>query len=105
AIVWSLAASVNSLAQTTQFLNKPVTAWTKDLADNRAPVRRSAAFALGRIGEEAILGFPSLIRLVRKDRDAGVREMAAAAIGDIVRALPGGGRGLWSEAGAALSET
>ncbi len=60
-------------------------------------LRRSAAFALGRIGDDALPAVPALIRRLRDDSDAGVRDMAASAIGDIARASKGGAREMWTE--------
>ncbi len=58
--------------------------WDADLAalltDNSAPVRRRAALAAGRIGDEqAVL---PLIALMRGDADMNVRAMAAFALGE-----------------------
>jgi len=63
------------------------------LADERAAVRRRAALAAGRIGDEGAVG--PLSALLRRDIDEGVRAAAAFALGEVE-----------SEAGAeALLET
>jgi HEAT repeat protein len=56
------------------------------LKDQDATVRRSAAFALARIGPEAKEAAPALI-VALKDQDAAVRRSAAEALGQIATAL------------------
>jgi len=51
------------------------------LKDANAAVRRRAALAAGRIGDERAVA--ALASLLRSDADAGVREMAAFALGEI----------------------
>lgn len=65
-----------------EFLGKPLTAWAQDLSSSDARVRRSGAFALGRLGPAAVTALPQLIEALA-DRDAGVREAAASAVGEI----------------------
>jgi HEAT repeat protein len=84
------------------FLGKPSGRWQQELADAQPAVRRSAAFALGRLG--AIEAVPDLLTRLQEDRDPGVREMAATAIGDIIKAQRGGDRELWQQAGPALEK-
>ena len=59
--------------------------WDTDLqtllADKNAEVRRRAALAAGRIGDERAV--PALISLLQKDSDEGVRAMAAFGLGEI----------------------
>ena len=50
-------------------------------ADKNPLVRRRAALAAGRIGDEGAVA--PLIELLQKDRDSGVRMMAAFALGEI----------------------
>ena len=76
--------------------------WRTELSDPDAKVRRSAAFALGRIGDDALSAAPELVKRLRQDDEAGVRDTAAAAIGDIAKALKGNGRNLWTESGGTL---
>jgi cyclophilin family peptidyl-prolyl cis-trans isomerase/HEAT repeat protein len=51
-------------------------------------VRARAALAAGRIGHEAAV--PALVRLVERDPQAGVRETAAFALGEIESVTPAG---------------
>ncbi len=85
------------------FLRKSVDTWRNELVQSQAAQRRSAAFALGRMGVEARQAVPELARRVLQDPDAGVRDAAAAAIGDIVRDFKGGDAGqIWTNAGGTL---
>lgn len=88
--------------QTPLFLGKSAESWQGELNDANAKVRRSAAFALGRIGEDARSAAPALARRLLQDSDAGVRDMAAAALGDIARALKDDAGDLWREASGTL---
>ena len=56
------------------------------LADNNPKVRKRAALAAGRIGDERAV--PVLAEMLLTDRDMDVRQMAAFALGEIE--LPGG---------------
>jgi HEAT repeat protein/beta-lactamase regulating signal transducer with metallopeptidase domain len=58
------------------------------LADRDTEVRRSAAMALGSLGDPRSV--EALMQALRKDTDAGVREMAAWALGELEdrRAVP-----------------
>jgi len=96
-----------SLTATTQgrapvFLGKSLDRWQKALSDPDAKVRRSAAFALGRMGEDARTAVPLLATRLREDDNASVRDMAASAMGDIAKAIKGGDRTVWSDAGGTL---
>jgi HEAT repeat protein len=86
------------------FLGKPLKVWRNELASRDSGVRRSAAFALGRMGGEAYQAAPDLVARLQKDTDAGVRDMAATALGDIAASSPGGGLDVWDKAGAALEK-
>jgi HEAT repeat protein len=81
-----LLGAMALLAPTTHgstFLKKSLNEWRDALEKaERADHRRSAAFALGQIGEPVAID--ALVACVQKDKDAGVREMAARAVGDIV---------------------
>ncbi|HEY3025800.1 MAG TPA: HEAT repeat domain-containing protein, partial [Pyrinomonadaceae bacterium] len=70
--------------------------WSDDLSalltDQNAQVRRRAALAAGRIGDDRAV--PSLADMVLTDRDVDVRQMAAFALGEIES--PGGGYALTS---------
>jgi HEAT repeat protein len=105
-----LACAVVSLAapaawsQPDSFLGKPLSQWAGDLQDKDPQVRRSAAFALGRIGAPGMTYAADLVRLARSDSEATVREMAVCAIGDMARAAPGSATDLWTEAGPVLQK-
>jgi HEAT repeat protein len=86
------------------FLNRSLPDWLRELNAPQPEVRRSAAFALGKMGGQAYVAVRPLVSRIRTDRDAGVRETAAAAVGDIVVDSGGVLRGLWTEAGPALEE-
>src|SRR5438128_10877229 len=70
--------------------------WSDDLsgllADQDANVRRRAALAAGRIGDERAV--PLLADMVLMDSDVEVRQMSAFALGEIES--PGGGYALTS---------
>jgi HEAT repeat protein len=83
------------------FLGRSADTWAHELSDDRPAVRRSAAFALGRIGGEALIATPELETCLH-DPDPGVRAMSAEALGDIVLALHGGGQTVWEAAAPAL---
>jgi HEAT repeat protein len=95
-----IAPSVH--ARTPFFLGKSLERWQRELSDPDTKTRRSAAFALGRIGDDARSTAPDLVKRLRGDSDAAVRDMAASALGDIARSLKGGTRSLWQESGGTL---
>jgi HEAT repeat protein len=79
-------ACVPAAARAQQFLGKPMPEWRANLAADKTPAeRRSAAFALGKIGEPAKEALGDLAARLG-DPDAGVREAAAFAIGEICAA-------------------
>jgi HEAT repeat protein len=86
------------------FLGKSLDRWRKGLSAPDANVRRSAAYALGRMGEDAHTAVPLLVKRLLADDKASVRDMAASAIGDIAKALKGSDRipDRWQNAGGAL---
>ncbi|HYT89526.1 MAG TPA: HEAT repeat domain-containing protein [Gemmataceae bacterium] len=66
-----------------EFLGKSVELWQENLAPTKsAAERRSAAFALGKLGKAAVNALAALAQRL-DDPDAGVRETAAFAIGEI----------------------
>jgi HEAT repeat protein len=72
-----------SPAQGPQYLGKSLDAWAKEL-DSKDPVsRRSAAFALGKMGGRAGDYLAPLLKLLREDAVASVRQAAAHAVGEI----------------------
>jgi len=89
-------------AGTSLFLGKSLEAWRKELTHRDASVRRSAAFALGRMGEEARSAVAQLVRLLQEEPDAGVRDMAASALGNIARALKDDNAAVWAKSGGLL---
>jgi HEAT repeat protein len=68
--------------QEPSFLGKPLSKWMEELGSQDARIRRSAAFALGKIGFASVQAVPKLTKLL-KDKNAGVREAAASALGDV----------------------
>jgi HEAT repeat protein len=65
------------------FLGKSQAQWEKDLDPGKSvKQRRSAAFALGKMGKKAVTALGKLGERL-DDQDAGVREAAAFAIGEI----------------------
>src|SRR5262245_41297677 len=72
-----------SSAAANSFLARDQRDWMKDLSRKDPAARRSAAFALGRMGRDAAGALSELAQRAENDPDAGVREMAAAAIGEI----------------------
>jgi len=91
-------------AGTPVFLDKPLALWQKELTHRDASVRRSAAFALGRMGENARSAVSQLVRLLQEDADAGVRDMAASALGDIARALKDDNVAVWFKSSRILMQ-
>jgi HEAT repeat protein len=94
ALLASLAALLLATATPAQapftFLEKDRRAWARDLTSPDASARRSAAFALGKLGANADAELGKLLALVLKDPDAGVRAAAATAVGDIAFDLKAG---------------
>jgi HEAT repeat protein len=104
AVAWgvALAAAPPARAQGGKFLGRSLLAWMEDLRKPDARVRRSAAFALGRLGDDAYIAAGELARRAVDDRDAGVREMSASAVGDIAVDFKGNLETLWEKVGADL---
>jgi HEAT repeat protein len=92
-----LVAIVQPVRADTEFLGKKSADWLKDLRNPQGEVRRGAAFALGKCAAaDAVL---PLVRAL-SDENAGVRDAAAYALGEIVaerKAVT-----LWSEVGEPL---
>lgn len=100
---WLVALNVSvAHARPSIFLGKSANGWRKNLKSPDASVRRSAAFALGRLGESARHTVPELERLLRDDKGEKVRDMAASALGDIARALQGENEEAWNQCGGRL---
>jgi len=82
-----LASPATVFGQTSDFLGRNGTEWAKQLTVAEVGQRRSAAFALGRIGADAEFYLPRLLDRALKDDNPGVRETAAMAVGDILLAV------------------
>jgi HEAT repeat protein len=67
------------------YLGKSVETWASELTSKDTAARRSAAFALGKLGSAANARLPDLVRIAQKDTDAKVREAAAFAVGEICK--------------------
>src|SRR5207244_8418281 len=61
------------------FLDQPLSQWLKALNGSDVKARRSAAFALGKIGADAAEAMPALAGAL-EDADATVRDAAAFAL-------------------------
>jgi HEAT repeat protein len=70
------------------FLGKTTDGWITELKSADPRARRSAAFALGKLGQDAPEVIAALLDPLNDDADESVRDMAAIALGDIV-ARPG----------------
>ena len=99
-----LCALAAAPARGQSFLGKRLPEWLAGLDSRDASVRRSAAFALGKMGADGYRAVPGLVKHLGQDPDAGVREAVAAALGDVAAATRGGGPGLWGDAGSALEK-
>lgn len=88
-LAWMIlfAAPAIGLAQSHDFLGRNATEWSRELTAKEVGRRRAAAFALGRIGENAQQYLPRLLERALKDDNPGVRETAAMALGDVLLAL------------------
>lgn len=85
ALAVALILLVQLRAQDTSFLGRSAQQWAADLSHTNPQVRRSAAFALGQLREQAAAALPWLVRLLH-DADPSVRESAAVALGQMRRA-------------------
>ncbi len=103
---WSIEGRPAAVAQAPGLLKKPAAVWGNKLKDPSPKVRRSAAYALGRLGTEAggYLYVGDLAKRVGIDKDAGVRDASATAIGEILQDFKGDSSGLYRDAGAALKK-
>ena len=97
-----IASSAPLSAEQSGFLGKPANHWTDDLKPAQpVPVRRSAAFALGKMGGQAFDRLPRLVEALN-DPDASVRDAAAYAIGEICASLGPDAASQWDLTGPAL---
>src|SRR5688500_16411920 len=79
----ALCCATSLQAQT--FLTKDASAWAAEVSASAEARRRSAAFALGKLGSTAYDAVPALRRAMQKDQSPKVREAAAFALGEIAR--------------------
>jgi HEAT repeat protein len=109
-VLLSLAASAIILSSTSArgptFLDRPVDAWLSDLSDLNPEARRSAAFALGKIGAEDSdpRNVVEALTHCLSDKNAAVRDFAASGLGDLLTALPRGRQPFWAKTGTALQK-
>lgn len=87
-----------------RFLGQPPSVWAKQLEDKEPNKRRSAAFALGRIGGDAQRYLGRLLEHIQNDDNPAVREMAAVSLGDIIVGQMDFGPVYWPDLGQALTE-
>src|SRR5436190_8255238 len=81
-IVLAVLGLVPPLPAQTTFLDRRQAAWLKDLAEGKPAQQRSAAFALGKLGDSS----PETLRALTKalgNGSASVRDAAAFALGEL----------------------
>lgn len=86
-----------------EFLGKTSQEWARDLLSAQPSVRRSAAFALGKLGPFAARSIPQLAQRLN-DKAPEVREMAAHALGEIAQNSLLDARTVWAYAGDLLQK-
>jgi len=96
AVLLVLPTSLLAQESREQFLDRTRDQWLAKLKDKNETVRRSAAFALGRMGLGAKPAITELAKLL-DDPQPAVRDAAGFALGEI--AVAGGELAVWSEAG------
>ena len=101
----ALASSPRLAAQSATFLDRRLNDWLHDLSDPNPAVRRGAAFAVGRMGPAGAPAAGDLVVCLKGDAEPAVRDMAAAALGDVVLALRGADGGVWVQAGQTLRKS
>jgi HEAT repeat protein len=94
----ALLTASTAPAQST-FLGKKKPVWLKELASDKSDVRRSAAFALGKLGDGSDETLAALAGALSHPREASVREAAAFALGEIASQHP---RAVWQKTGEEL---
>jgi len=77
------AITFTAAAPAQNFLGKTMQVWLADLDRGNDAARRSAAFALGKVGTAEALA--SLKKHLREDKDHRVREASAFALGEIAK--------------------
>jgi len=68
-----------------KFLKKDTAGWVNDLGSSNESQRRTAAFALGKMGSFAADAVPALKRTLQNDASPKVRDAAAFALGEIAK--------------------
>ena len=86
-----------------EFLGKDWSTWAAELSDSRVAVRRSAAFALGKLAGNVVPTTEKLAAALT-DADASVRDAAAFALGEVAAADPDNANAVWGSAGEVLLE-
>jgi HEAT repeat protein len=105
ALSLALGAPRSLADQQVGFLGKPEPQWSEELKPSHpAPVRRSAAFALGKLGGQAFDSIPRLVKAL-DDPDPTVRDASAYALGEICAALAENSNAVsqWEKTGSALT--
>jgi HEAT repeat protein len=88
-------------ASSQTFLGKRDDAWLKNLSSDAASSRRSAAFALGKLAPSTPQVLTALTGAL-KDSEAGVRDAAAYALGEIALESSANAGRVWEQAGTKL---
>jgi HEAT repeat protein len=84
AAILSVACISQGSAQTEpKFLRKTADEWAALLKSPEAAARRNAAFALGQLGDFAVLSLPKLKQALRQEKDPKAREGLVAALGQV----------------------
>jgi HEAT repeat protein len=81
----SVLFSGSGIVSAQGFLGKDMATWARDLDSPREAARRGSAYALGKLGSEASPAVPGLIKCLKEDGSAKVRDAAAFALGEIGR--------------------
>lgn len=87
-----------------KFLDRSMNDWMNDLKQGAPEARRSAAFALGKLGEGAPEFVIDALTHSLRDKDAVVRDFAASSLGDVLTALGDQARPYWDKVGPVLQE-
>lgn len=100
-LAWAVAPGA---VRANDFLGKTAKQWVDELKDGKTPqARRGAAFALGKLGFAGSPGVPYLVEALA-DPNAGIRDAAAYALGEIGTALGEASAATWRDAGAGLTK-
>lgn len=88
ALCVALSLGIPSLQAQEKFLGKTVDGWGAQLKNADAKQRRSAAFALGKMGGRSIGVVPAMKQTYAQEKDAKVRDAIVFALGEICRDEP-----------------